>query len=322
VAWAELDALVGDGDPVTCSFRWGAYRSGEQGWGVLVSGDGDGAVFGDGAVDLDIAVVGANFGVSTMGVPQHQLDLRVFPDDPGRGSRHTDHVPSLIDTYITELGNALRGPRRAKADLLTEARDSLVDAADAYQREGADRAAAERAAVSEFGALREIVPGYQAELGLTQGRRTALLVLFVFAAQPFIWGYAFRWATNTSNADSRTGSRLADDLVKNLGGVTLLMSMLAVLGYWIGLRYPAVRDRLTRITGVFAMVVAGVFVAFAAFLTLFGAEASTLPLVINVVWTVAFIVIPMSVIAVSAHSCLASLTHPPSPTTTTAPAHR
>jgi len=213
-------------------------------------------------------------------------------------------VPSLIDTYITELGNALRGPRRAKADLLAEARDSLVDAADARQRDGADRAAAERAAIDEFGVLPEILPGYQAELGLTQGRRTALIVLFVFAAQPFIWSYAYRWATNTTQEDSRTGFRLADDLVEKLGGITLLVSMLAVLGYWLGMRYPAVRCRLTRVTGVFAMVVAAVFMAFATFLMLFAAKPTALLLVINVGWMVAFIVIPMSVIAVSARRCL------------------
>jgi hypothetical protein len=220
-------------------------------------------------------------------------------------------VPSLIDTYIAELGNALRGSRRAKADLLTEARDSLVDAADAFQRDGADRAAAERSAIDEFGALHEIVPGYQAELGLTQGRRTALLVLFVFAAQPFIWGDAYRWATNKSNADSRTGFRVTDDLVENLGGITLLVSMVAVLGYWIGMRYPAVRSRITRITGVFAMVVAGLFVAFSSLLALFAPKPTTLLLVINLGWMVAFIVIPMSVIAVSARRCLV-----------TTPAHR
>jgi hypothetical protein len=214
-------------------------------------------------------------------------------------------VPSLIDTYITELGRALHGPRRAKDDLLTEARDGLVDAAEAYEHGGADRAAAERQAVREFGAVQDIAPGYQTELGLVQGRRTALLILFVFAAQPFIWGYAFRWATNTPDAASRTGLRYADDLVENLGGITLLLSMIAVLGYWIGMRYPAVRDRLTRATGVFALIVAGVFVAMSSFLAVFSPKPTTLMLVVNLVWMVAFILLPMSWIALSARRCLA-----------------
>jgi hypothetical protein len=84
----------------------------------------------------------------------------------------------VIDAYVAELGGILRGPRRAKADLLDEARDSLVDAVRAYQDRGLDRQAAERRAVEEFGDVAEIAPGYQTELGLVQGRRTALLVLF------------------------------------------------------------------------------------------------------------------------------------------------
>lgn len=214
-------------------------------------------------------------------------------------------MPSLIDTYLTELAGALRGPRRAKADLLAEARDSLIDATEAYEAGGVDRGTAERQAVRDFGAVSEIAPGYQAELGLSQGKRTILLILFVFAAQPFIWGYAFRWATNTSNEDTRTGVQLADDLVENLGGVTMLVALLGVLAYWLGMRSRAVRTRLTRITGFFALLVVAVFSVFALILTLFGTWPTATQLVINLVWTAAFIMLPMSMIAVSARRCLA-----------------
>src|SRR5207244_7286136 len=81
-----------------------------------------------------------------------------------------------VDRYVAGLGAALRGPRRVKADLLVEARDSLVDAAEAYRAEGATQAEADRQAVAEFGTLAEIVPAYQAELAVAQGRRTALLI--------------------------------------------------------------------------------------------------------------------------------------------------
>ena len=37
---------------------------------------------------------------------------------------------SVIDDYVADLDARLRGDRRAKADLLTEARDSLQDAAE------------------------------------------------------------------------------------------------------------------------------------------------------------------------------------------------
>lgn len=52
----------------------------------------------------------------------------------------------LIGSYISELSTALRGPRREKLDLLAESRDSLADAAEAYERDGVPPPEAERAA--------------------------------------------------------------------------------------------------------------------------------------------------------------------------------
>jgi plastocyanin len=63
---------------------------------------------------------------------------------------------TVIEAYIAELDRALRGPRRAKADLLAEGRDSLVDAADSPEDGGLDRQAAEQRAVEEFGEVREV----------------------------------------------------------------------------------------------------------------------------------------------------------------------
>ena len=214
-------------------------------------------------------------------------------------------MPRPIDTYLTELRAALRGPRQAKDDLLTEARDSLVDATEAYERSGRSTADAERLAIEDFGAVPEIAPGYQAELGLAQGRRTALLVLAVFGAQPFVWGYAFRWATATTPADTRTGFRIADTLVETLGVLTMIASVVALLGYWIGMRHPVVRARIARATGVFAFGVAALFAGLATFLTVFGDKASTAVLVLNLVWTVAFVLIPSGLIGVFARRCLA-----------------
>jgi hypothetical protein len=65
----------------------------------------------------------------------------------------------VIDTYVAELADALRGPRGAKADLIAETCDSLVDATAAYEHRGLDREAAEHQAVKEFGGVAEIAPG-------------------------------------------------------------------------------------------------------------------------------------------------------------------
>jgi hypothetical protein len=89
----------------------------------------------------------------------------------------------LIGSYISELSTALRGPRKVKLDLLAESRDSLADAAEAYERDGVPPPEAERRAVEEFGDLSELVPAYQEELAMAQGRRTALVVLVALALQ-------------------------------------------------------------------------------------------------------------------------------------------
>ncbi|MBG0829896.1 hypothetical protein HS041_19195 [Planomonospora sp. ID67723] len=93
----------------------------------------------------------------------------------------------VIDDYVTGLGRALKGPRGAKRDLLTEARDSLLDAAEALELDGLDRAEAERAAVAEFGAVAEIAPGYQDELSAAAGRRLATLLFLAVPLTALMW---------------------------------------------------------------------------------------------------------------------------------------
>ncbi|MER5320950.1 permease prefix domain 1-containing protein [Streptosporangium roseum] len=71
---------------------------------------------------------------------------------------------SVIDDFVDRLCRMLKGPSHAKRDLLAEARDGLVDAAEALERRGFGRVEAERRAVREFGLLGEIAHGYQREL--------------------------------------------------------------------------------------------------------------------------------------------------------------
>ncbi|WP_067173522.1 permease prefix domain 1-containing protein [Microtetraspora niveoalba] len=99
---------------------------------------------------------------------------------------------SVIDDYVTGLGRTLRGPLRAKRDLIAEARDGLVDATEALEADGLPRQDAERLAVEEFGPIAAIAPAYQEELAVGQGRRTALLL---FIGVPFIalvWSMIWR----------------------------------------------------------------------------------------------------------------------------------
>jgi hypothetical protein len=168
----------------------------------------------------------------------------------------------VIDAYLDELSGALRGPRRVTTELLTEARDSLVDAAEAYERRGLDRVSAERLAVHEFGAVRTIAPEYQAELGISQVRRTALVVFAVLTAQMLTAEYAWRsqaggWTWEPS-VEYSILARTVDYAGLAVGGVALLV----ILGCGRGLRYVerlGVRRWLARATGVTALGVYGFF---------------------------------------------------------------
>ncbi|MEU8275351.1 permease prefix domain 1-containing protein [Microbispora bryophytorum] len=97
-----------------------------------------------------------------------------------------------IDEYVASMRHALRGPGGARRDLLTEARDSLLDAAEAYEGEGLPRAEAERLAVADFGTVPEVAPGFQGELTVSQGRRTAALLFLSVPLIAFMWAVIWR----------------------------------------------------------------------------------------------------------------------------------
>ncbi|GAA0398204.1 hypothetical protein GCM10009530_57350 [Microbispora corallina] len=97
-----------------------------------------------------------------------------------------------IDDYVAALRRGLHGPAAAKRDLVTEARDSLVDAAEAYECEGLPREQAERLAVEDFGPLGDITPGYQQELVVGQGRRTAALLFVSVPLTALMWSVIWK----------------------------------------------------------------------------------------------------------------------------------
>lgn len=158
-----------------------------------------------------------------------------------------------VEIYLTGLSRALYGPRRRKADLLAEARDSLVDATEAYEADGLPaREAAERA-VQDFGDLAEIVPGYRAELGIAQGRRAAVLLTLVMLAQPIVWREGV-WSWNQSPDSGSAAIHFLNDLVKTVGMLSIAGAVLAVIASGIGMRYPSVRERWTRVTAQFTLL--------------------------------------------------------------------
>jgi hypothetical protein len=171
----------------------------------------------------------------------------------------------IIDEYVAGLSRRLTGPRLAKKDLLAEARDGLTDAADAYTEAGLPTEEAAAQAVSDFGSYRQVVPGYQMELAVAQGRFTAVLVMI---AMPVGMGLSRFVLSGSASGSSYV---LVAQAYQVLQLTALIMAALTLLGYGRGSRYlPTERVPaavlLTRLMGigvlffVTAQVGTGIFV--------------------------------------------------------------
>lgn len=130
-------------------------------------------------------------------------------------------APTPVESYLAELSRALSGPRRRKADLMAEAHDHLVDATEAFEADGLSRLDAEREAVHDFGDLRDVVPGYRAELGIAQGRRTAVMLCLVLLAQPIVWQEGV-WAWTQHPETANAFAALMNQLVMVVGMLAIM----------------------------------------------------------------------------------------------------
>ena len=167
------------------------------------------------------------------------------------------HGSGPIGVYVDGLAAALRGPRRHRQEMVTEARDSLWDAAEAYVDAGHDPLDAQRRAVADFGTHRQVVPGYQAELASLQGRRTATWIALVLPVmvllEPLMW-WDSPWGT-----DERA-SHIYWVLVDHFQYTSFLAAAaagLAIVGFGWGSRF--LRDGLqyARIVGQATVVFLG-----------------------------------------------------------------
>jgi len=207
-----------------------------------------------------------------------------------------------IERYLAELGRALRGPARAKADLLAEARGGLHDSVRSYVDSGEPEAAACRKALAEFGEVKVVAPGFQAELSLAQARRTALWVALAVAVQPLVWGPL---RPGGSDADLTAAQALIDRLIEGLGVVALSGALLALFACGAGVRFLGARPEVARVTGVFTLMVTAGFVAMACAMLASGAP-DQLWVPAGLPWAVMFLVSPMAAVALSARRCLAA----------------
>lgn len=205
-----------------------------------------------------------------------------------------------VDAYLTGLSRALPGPRRRRADLLAEARDHLIDATEAFEADGLDRTRAEREAVADFGDLDEVVPGYCADLAVSQSRRTAVMLCAVLIIQPLVWREGI-WNWNHDPAEPSALNVFLNGLVEVIGGLALAGAALAVVAAGLGLRYPVVREHATRTTARFALTASVVI----SLIGISMASASTHPDSLMSFGAVgAFVVLPLVFVALQARRCL------------------
>ncbi|MFH8367482.1 permease prefix domain 1-containing protein [Streptomyces sp. NPDC018031] len=90
-----------------------------------------------------------------------------------------------VEDYTATLRARLHGPARAKARMIEEIRDGLLDTVAAHTGEGTPYHRAARYAVREFGTPEELIPGCQRELTIAQARHTARAVALT---APFLIG--------------------------------------------------------------------------------------------------------------------------------------
>ncbi|MFJ4097889.1 permease prefix domain 1-containing protein [Amycolatopsis japonica] len=160
---------------------------------------------------------------------------------------------STIEAYIGDLDKRLRGSAGAKADLLTEARDGLIDAAEAYREGGVSEAEAERRAVADFGPAPVIARDYQAELALRGDIGTLWKVIVGIPLIQVGWELARIW---TYGDWSRSGNSHPDwylaviELFGILVVVPPLIGVVALFGTRrLGRRLDSVRlGKVTRWT--------------------------------------------------------------------------
>lgn len=183
---------------------------------------------------------------------------------------------------------------------MAEARDSLVDATEAFEADGLSRLDAEEHAVQDFGDLAEVAPGYRSELGLAQGRQTAVMLCLVMLVQPIIWKEGV-WRWNEEIGQPSAFIAFLNDLIVVVGSLAIVGAVVAVVASGIGVRYPLVRERASRTIAVFVLVVCLLVSVIGVCLSLSNSPRS---LVESISWVAAFVLIPLAIIGRSAHRCL------------------
>ncbi|MEU6073032.1 permease prefix domain 1-containing protein [Micromonospora sp. NPDC047074] len=194
---------------------------------------------------------------------------------------------TMVEERLRELDVRLRGPRRLKSDLLTEARHGLLDAVDAYQEGGLPAVEAQRRAVAEFGSPAQLVPAYQAELavGALRGLSSRVVVL---AAVGLVAGDLTWQGASWSTGGRPPGAYLLLSASMDWLWATLFVLgaagvLLAGGGRWAPRGAAAGRAVGTALTGVLALAVLTGSALFAWSIGLWEAALTWPPMIVGMV---------------------------------------
>ncbi|MEV1146829.1 permease prefix domain 1-containing protein [Micromonospora sp. NPDC049799] len=133
----------------------------------------------------------------------------------------------LVEERLRALAERLHGPRRLKADLLTEARHGLLDAVEAYREGGLSTAEAHRRAVAEFGTPGELARAYQTELAAGALRGLSLRVLAVAVTLTVAGDLTWRGSSWSEGPRPPAGYQL---LSSSINWIWLAAAVLAAVG--------------------------------------------------------------------------------------------
>ncbi|MCP2327615.1 hypothetical protein HDA40_006122 [Hamadaea flava] len=166
-------------------------------------------------------------------------------------------MASAVDDYVHALAGRLRGPGRLRDGMLTEVREALTDAADAYRDAGLTGTAAEDRAVAEFGPVRALAPQFQEVLAAARGRRTAWLLLIVLGVHhglAELIGRTGAWQQDWGSAEPSAlylgFARFTDFFVQ----AALAAAIAAVVAMGWGTRRLGLRPTLVRTTAAVAAI--------------------------------------------------------------------
>ncbi|WP_050671093.1 permease prefix domain 1-containing protein [Luteipulveratus halotolerans] len=177
---------------------------------------------------------------------------------------------TAIDAYVRDLHHAMGGSRRSRTpEIVTEAHDHLLDAAESWERRGYAREVAERRAIEEFGDIEQLAPGYRSVAAIGIVRRTAWVLVVTMMIQPFVW--------DARDDGTEHGSGLATTLkpvIEMVGGSMIAAGVVAALLCTYGVRWWGVRTWMVRGAAVAMGLGALVVTALAAVMACTG-DAST-----------------------------------------------